>query len=171
MQTAELRLEPFDQLYASVLAGWVQDDEQLRLFAPSATLPLSAAKIAGWRKPGGHALVLSRDGDGMPVAYGELNPMPREQHHFWLGHVIVDPARRRQGVGVILVRRLLRHAFEALDALRISLVVFPENTAAVRCYRRAGFIETGEEWHQFREAEPRQRLLRFELKRAAVQAR
>jgi RimJ/RimL family protein N-acetyltransferase len=40
---------------------------------------------------------------------------------------------------------LLNRAFLEYAAEAVSLVVFPGNDAAIRCYTKAGFIELGEE--------------------------
>jgi RimJ/RimL family protein N-acetyltransferase len=142
----------------------VPDPQQLRLLAPGTEPPLTAAKVDRWKKPGGYAFVLVEAGTPDPLGYGELNPMRSERRHMWLGHIVICPQRRGRGIGQAFVRALVSHAFDRLAAQRISLIVFPENTPAVRCYRRLGFVEVGEEYHGFNGAPRRHRLLRFEIK-------
>ncbi len=161
-----LRLEPFDERFASVVAGWIETGEQLRLLAPGTTPPLTPTKVLGWRKPAGTRIMLARDGAEAPIAYAELNPMRRDPDHLWLGHVIVDPALRGRGLGRSFVEAILSHAFDRLCVARVSLIVFPENTVAQRCYVRAGFASVGEEHHRFNDADPKYRLLRMEAARS-----
>lgn len=90
------------------------------------------------------------DGRGTkPVAYGELNVMASRRKEYWLGHLIVDPRKRGGGLGVRLTRLLLERAFLRYVARRVSLVVFPENETAIRCYTKAGLHAEGFETHHF----------------------
>ena len=75
------------------------------------------------------------DGD-LLAAFGQLVGKPANRGH--LARLIVNPARRRQGFGGILVRTLVekarRESFE-----RISLNVDRANEAAVSLYQKVGF--------------------------------
>ena len=106
---------------------------------PGTLPPLTGEKITAWKKAGGASLVGFEKHSEFPVAYGEINPMRSETDHFWIGHVVVDSQLRGRGVGRRFVRRLLEEAFHKQHARCVSLVVFPENQAAVHCYRRCGF--------------------------------
>jgi RimJ/RimL family protein N-acetyltransferase len=163
-----MRLTPFRVSQAPIIVRWVNSEQQLRWLAPSTPPPLTAEKVAAWKRPGGEALVLAMGRDDAPAGYGELNPMRSGGGDLWLGHVIVRPDLRGRGVGTFLSRALLSEAFEQRGANRVSLIVFPDNLAALRCYRRAGFITAGEEQHQFGGAGPTHRLLRLEIARPAV---
>lgn len=131
--------------------------------APSTSLPLTANKVITWKRPGGRALVLIHAGDSRPLGYGELNPLRADPAHLWLGHVIVRPDQRGRGAGQALVRALLEFAAERLFARNVSLIVFPENKAAIKCYRRVGFSIAGEEYHRFGGVGPRHRFLRLDI--------
>ena len=61
------------------------------------------------------------------------------------GHIVtidVDPARRRQGVGRVLMEALTERCREA-EAVRLLLEVAVDNDAAIAFYRQLGFVETG----------------------------
>jgi ribosomal protein S18 acetylase RimI-like enzyme len=161
--SAELRIERFDKLYAPVVARWVTSDVELRWLAPSSIPPLTAAKVARWQEPDGCGFLLFGGCALEPLGYGELKPMPNEPNHYWLGHVVVDPQVRGKGIGRQLVRKLTMHAFQELRVERLSLVVFPDNLVAIRCYRRAGFQRIGEEYHCFGESKTEHKLVRLEL--------
>jgi RimJ/RimL family protein N-acetyltransferase len=127
-------------------------------------MPITPDSVIGWKKAGGRPLVCcSGDSESRPIAYAELNPMRNEPAHWWLGHVVVDPNRRGCGVGREFLRMLVDHASKQLGASRLSLIVFPENQAAIRCYQAVGFQVVCEEFHQFGGLVPKQRLLRLEL--------
>lgn len=156
------RLAPFDRLFESFVAGWVTSEQELRMLAPSTKLPLTASKVAAWVKPGGHAYLFFHPQDPIPVGYGELNPMKREAQHLWLGHFVVRPDTRRQGVGLSFALAIIDEAFARLGARRISLIVFPENFSAIRCYERAGFRSAGAEIQRFADDPTEHRFLRME---------
>jgi RimJ/RimL family protein N-acetyltransferase len=153
---------PFTMLHAPTVAGWVESEEELHWLAPSTAPPLTAAKVAGWLQPGRNAALLMQEGDHTPVGYAELNPMRRDPSHLWIGHIVIRPDKRGEGLGKSLVEQLLAEAFERQKASRVSLIVFPQNTAAVECYKRVGFTLIGDEYHQFRDG-PCERMLRFEI--------
>ena len=163
------RLAPFGSAHAPVIASWVRSARELRFLAPSTPPPLTGQKVREWVKPFGRAFVLLPDGlEGAakpcnPLGYAELNPMRGQPDHQWIGHVVIDPHRRGRGLGRALLDALVRYAFQRLRAKRISLVVFPENTVAARCYASAGFSMIREERHRFTETGPKRRLLRFEM--------
>ncbi len=153
----------FDPRYADAVADWVGSTEELHRLAPSTKPPLTAAKVIRWPQPGGRAFILLDREGGEPVAYGELNPMRNTADQYWLGHVIVSPAHRGQGLGEFFVLQLVTYARDSLCATKLSLVVFPENDAAIGCYLGVGFTNKGEEFHQFNGVGPKHRLLRFEM--------
>ena len=156
-------LRPFDPLYASAVASWASTRRELFLLAPSTPYPLTAAKVAGWPKPSGQPFLMFEADDLLPCGYGELNPMRRDPRQFWLGHLLVDPMRRSRGLGRRLTLLLAKWAFRKERASRLTLVVFPENVAAIRCYERCGFRFCGEEFQTFGGKPPRHRLFKFDM--------
>lgn len=164
-KTSPYRLCPFEATSAAIVADWVVEDQDLLWLAPSTVPPLTAVKVATWRKVMGQAFCLMDIERSEPIGYGELNPMRRDRSHYWLGHVLIDPARRGQHLGLRMTRALLAYGFHELNARKISLIVFPGNLAAVACYRRAGFSDVGEECHSFARFDPPLRLLRMAVSR------
>jgi|CXWL01.1.fsa_nt_gi RimJ/RimL family protein N-acetyltransferase len=157
-----MHLTNYLPVWGNSIAAWVHSDQDLRWLAPSTLPPLTGEKINAWRKAGGTSLVGFEKHSKFPVAYGEINPMRSDGGRFWIGHVVVDSQMRGRGVGRRFVRGLLEEAFHEQHARRVSLVVFPENRAAVHCYRHCGFRIVGDEHHQFLPDGPRHRLLRLE---------
>lgn len=56
-----------------------------------------------------------------------------------LGFVIVDDSKRGRGLGKSLVSMAVDYAFRKLEATKVSLGVFENNSAAIRCYESVGF--------------------------------
>ena len=80
-----------------------------------------------------------------------------EKKHVHFCYVVVDIARRGQGLGREMTRLAVKYAKEMLGAEKITLTVFNNNPAAHKCYLSAGFQDVpsdtpktykvmGEEW-------------------------
>lgn len=156
-------LRPFEPRFAAVVAGWVRSAPELLWLAPSTAWPLTAEKVAAWTATRGRPYLLHPAGEDGPVAYGELNPVVTAPRQMWLGHLLVDNRRRGEGWGRLLTEALVAEAFGRLGAERIILVVFPDNSAAVRCYVRLGFRLRTEEHHRSAADGRVHRLARYEL--------
>ncbi len=159
----EWTLSPFESRHADAVVRWVPDDRDLLWLAPRTAPPLSAQKVIDWAGPRKVNLMLRHHHQDQPVGYGELNKMRIDPRHLWLGHIIVDPAWRRRGIGLLFVRKLLTMAFEQHHAHRVSLIVFPENQSAVKCYEKAGFVAGRIESHRFRDDAAPCRMLRMDI--------
>lgn len=77
-----------------------------------------------------------------PVGYVELFNI-QERGSAFITRMIVDPEERGQGFGTALVRSVLAIGFETHRLHRIELNVYDFNTAAIRCYEKAGFQKEG----------------------------
>ncbi|MDR1265245.1 MAG: GNAT family N-acetyltransferase [Propionibacteriaceae bacterium] len=85
--------------------------------------------------PPDHAVYVRRDPQGRPVAVVALSQADDVAE---LLRLIVQPERRRQGLGRDLVDQALAWA-ELHDLKRVLLEVAADNTTAIALYRRAGF--------------------------------
>lgn len=157
-------LRPFEARDAARVASWVVDSREALWVAPRTVGPITAATVRQWHLPGRRPFVLDaqRDDPTSAVAYGELNLL-RRRRDFWLGHLIVDPEQRGRGFGAALVRTLLDTGFGFYQARKITLVVFPENTRAIRTYQSAGMQIDGYETHQFAAHGREERLVRMSI--------
>jgi RimJ/RimL family protein N-acetyltransferase len=142
-------LAPFDRAMAETVATWTRDAQELFWLAPKTPPPLTPAKVLDWPGIDGRPLLLYREGSNEPLGYLELNPMPGEKYHLWMGHCVLRPESRGQGLGRLMIDLMLDEAFTQRGATRVSLVVFPDNTAAVQCYRACGFLDKTEQIRYF----------------------
>jgi RimJ/RimL family protein N-acetyltransferase len=60
-----------------------------------------------------------------------------------VGPVLVAPKLRGRGIGLMMMREILRMGFGELHLHRIELVVFDFNKPAIACYEKAGFRTEG----------------------------
>ena len=67
-----------------------------------------------------------------------------------LGLIVVDGSRRGRGYGREMVSMAARYAFDYAGAKRVTILVFLENPAAIRCYEACGFrMAVGREPEKF----------------------
>lgn len=69
--------------------------------------------------------------------------------HYHIGGVFVSPAARHHGLGKALIDAALARASamarSTQASMRCSILVMPENAAALKLYEKAGFVVVGEE--------------------------
>ena len=157
-------LDPFDPRHAVAIATWVTGAEDLLWLAPRTHPPLTPAKVRGWIGPGRQGYTMAAATNPTPVGYGEINVLNARRQEYWLGHLVIDPRYRGQGLGTQLTRLLVERAFVNHAARRVTLVVFPENRTAIAAYRSAGFRSDGYELHHFGPYGKSIELLRMEIR-------
>lgn len=141
MSDASLIVRRWNPHDARSIVQWVHTADELAWLAPGTAGPLTAQKAVDWTGPRDNPLALWC-ADQL-VGYGELNPMPSGRRHYWIGHVIVEPHCRGRGWGRVFVEGMLALAFRRWQAAKVSLIVFPQNESAFRCYQRVGLRRTG----------------------------
>ena len=68
-------------------------------------------------------------------------PREQDQNEVRLGFVIVDDEKHGMGFGKEMLLLAVQFAFDFLKVGKVSLGVFENNIAAVRCYKSCGFRE------------------------------
>ena len=92
------------------------------------------------RAQSGDLPYIAEDSTGRAVGFFCYPAEPRDGE-ILLKFVIVDPQLRGQGIGTKMIRAAVREIFAKTDASAVQLMVFDANTAAEKCYRKAGFAE------------------------------
>mgnify|MGYP003870401201 CR=1 FL=1 len=156
----------FTPLHAPVISGWVADQRELLWLAPATAPPLTAEKVNNWSRSEQQRFVLWHTPTRRPIGYSELDFLQPLRDQMWIGHFIIDPAVRGMGLGHVFASTLLNMAFDRFAAQHVLLLVFPENRAAVRCYERLGFVETGAEVKRFDQQPEECVLMRMLLERS-----
>lgn len=164
-RSTALRLSAFRPEWAPRIAEWCADPLEAYWLAPRTPPPITALRVMQWCIPGRNCYGLL-DGRNALQAYGELNTLSGARREYWLGHLVVDPAQRGRGLGLRLTRALLHEAFQQFRARSVTLVVFRENEAAVRCYERAGMNLDGSETHYLAPYDRTETLLRMGITRS-----
>jgi RimJ/RimL family protein N-acetyltransferase len=128
----------------AALIGWVGSAEELERFAgPTLAWPLDAAQLRALRAdPRVHAWTAYDDPVGR-AAIGHVEVVRTGADSGRVVRVLLDPARRGEGLGGPLVAAAIAYA-SALGMARLDLNVLADNAAAIRTYRRLGFADAGE---------------------------
>jgi [ribosomal protein S18]-alanine N-acetyltransferase len=145
-------LAPFSSDFIDRLVSWPRTAPELQWWFGLTGVEATDRKLfEEWQTEADSDAYLLMEGD-LPVAYGELWNEPGKAE---LAHLMVDPARQGQGLGVTLVHEL--SALAAKDRpTQVFLRVQPDNAVAIRCYLRAGYERMSpEEETEFNAAQPR----------------
>jgi ribosomal protein S18 acetylase RimI-like enzyme len=148
----ELRLQAFEEAHAETVLGWVRTVEEADRWASAGGRSLEPALLREWHADADVRPYVCFEGDEA-VGYGEVWE-DRAADEAELARILVDPARRGQGVGRRLTALLGEQAREAGFA-EVWLRVVPDNEPAVAAYRAAGFVRTSSEQEaSFNEGQP-----------------
>ena len=137
--------EPAD---AALFHAWNSDPETMRWWDriyPPLPVDLQAARLRAAPPPSFDeaSFTITDRATGTAIGWCGLFHCSPVHRHAELGVLVGDPAYRGRGYGADATRTLCRFAFGRLNLARVTLVVFPENTAARRVYERAGFVTEG----------------------------
>jgi ribosomal-protein-alanine N-acetyltransferase len=133
-------LQAFDPVQAELVASWAVGAEVVRAWCAVEGDRVPADVVAGWSQAEDVEAFLLGDGEGDPVAYGELW-LDDEEGEVELARLLVAPEHRGRGVGQALTRALSARARQTHPELpAVFLRVRPDNEQAIRCYTGAGFV-------------------------------
>lgn len=139
-----LRLRPYRKSDAERIVSWLKDEESFRKWSADRyeRYPVTADDInqnyEACEAAGEFYEMTAFDEDGI-CGHFILRFTDKELLHLRLGFVIVDDEKRGRGYGREMMRLALEYGFRVLKASEISIVVFDNNPAAIRCYEAAGF--------------------------------
>ena len=146
------RPQPSD---APAVTEAVVDPDILR-YLPLLPDPYTLADAERWiAEAGPHELLVLRADTGTLVAAVALRPRPDGSGEigYWSHR-----AHRGQGYTTEAVRRLVRHAFEALGFTRLVAAAKADNAASRRVLTKLGFVRIGEETREYPKRNARQML-------------
>ena len=140
-----IELQPFTAADTDRLRGWVTTPQQMLWWTGNGLEhPLDREQmeqvLERARRSGGH--VWRVVAGGAAVGHVELHP-DRGHPTGVVARVLVDPARRGEGIATAMMRAVVSFGFDRLDLHRLELRVIAGNAAAEACYRRVGFRREG----------------------------
>lgn len=132
-------LQPPAPRHFATLGNWISDAEQCQRWAgPKLAFPFDGAALQSLLETEPMDSYALLDLHGHLAGFGQI--FRREPDTGHLGRIIIDPQRRKQGIGQILCSELIRagvarHGFRAM-----TLWVYLDNAAAIQLYRALGFV-------------------------------
>lgn len=149
-----LRLRPYKMSDARRIVTWIADHDAFSAWcADKLDWPLTEASLekchAEFAERDDSWLMTALDETGVPVGFLMMTKADYAANSLHLGLIIVDPARRGQGLGTAFLGLVLSYARDILGMKRVTLRVFDHNTAARACYRKVGFREVSLEKESF----------------------
>lgn len=153
-----LRLRPYKRSDAACIITWVQDwDAHSAWCADLLSWPLDQAAFDAYQAEtdgkDDQWMMTAVDGAGRPVGFLTMKRADYGQNSIHLATIIIDADCRGQGLGVELMRLVVRYAREILGFSQVTLHVFDHNTPARACYQRAGFRDVDFAPDSFRHGE------------------
>lgn len=155
-----IRLEPFERSDFRQLIEWIGNEELLLNWSGSLfRFPLTEKSLAWYIKDTNdietsEAFVYkATDMDGKMIGHISLGGLSRKNRAARITRVLVgNTGERSKGLCQGMVKAVLKIGFEDLHLHRISLGVYDNNIAAIRCYQKAGLTIEGTKrdilWHK-----------------------
>lgn len=139
-----LTLRPYQPTDANVITTWLKSEYLMRQWCADRyeRFPITPENMNSYHQQyiDGHNSVALTMVDGEEiVGYITLRTPADDSYEQRLGFVIVDDSKRGKGFGKALVSMAVDYAFFKLGAIKVSLGVFENNPAAIRCYESVGF--------------------------------
>ena len=124
---------------AETILSWSKDETSYYLWCAGVLGPWPASKDQMTFLHAMHAYVWEEN--DMPIGMFTLRWPEENRRTMRFGFVIVDPARRREGIASVMLEEGLRLVFDHFHAETAELAVFEQNAPAIACYKAAGFRE------------------------------
>lgn len=139
-----MELRHYREEDAVYISRWIKDERAMRLFGADRyeAFPLTAAAInANYQacmKAGGFYPLTAVEQDDI---VGHMIMRWTQPGVLRFGFIIVDDAKRGQGLGKKMLQEAIIYARDVMKARSLTLGVFADNIPAVAAYHSVGFIE------------------------------
>lgn len=126
---------------------WMNDREVTRYLSMRYPISLAAEEVwmrEGASQPmafGSNVFFAIETKDGEHIGNINFLEMSAEQRKARLGVAIGEKSYWSKGYGTDAMLTFLRFAFDEMNLHRIDLTVIAENTRAIACYRKCGFVQ------------------------------
>ncbi len=142
-----ISLHPFTERDFDSLLGWFPTEAALVQWAgPDIRFPLDAAQLRTMhdedRGPRPTRKIWTAWREGTVVGHAQL-ALDWPHGVARIARFCIAPERRGEGLAVPLLRQVIAAAFSLPEIERVELNVYTFNTAAIRTYEKAGFIQEG----------------------------
>ncbi|MCR6633214.1 MAG: GNAT family N-acetyltransferase [Magnetospirillum sp.] len=145
-QGDKVMLGPLIQSDGPFLFKWMNDP--VITASNGAWRPTDGMDFANWfqavgKDPGRITFAVRRLGETRPCGYLSIMAIHAVFRSAEMGVTIGAPEERGQGLGRDAMRLGLGYCWDALALERVTLRIYGDNQAAIRCYQGAGFAVEG----------------------------
>ncbi|UOQ49767.1 GNAT family N-acetyltransferase [Gracilibacillus caseinilyticus] len=146
-----IKLRFFERSDFQQLINWIETPEFLLQWGgPNFSFPLTEQQLENYLKDANTdnspVLVYSviEEETGYIIGHISLGNIDKNNKSARIGKVLVgDKNVRGKGIGLRMMKEILKVAFDELNLHRVSLGVFDFNASAIACYEKAGFLKEG----------------------------
>ena len=138
-----LRLKPYARRDAQAICSWFTDERAFHLWSAGKLerFPMRPEDLNRYYDENeGSSLwaMTAFDEEGI-AGHVMMRFLDEKRTELRLGLIVVDGSRRGRGYGREMVSMAARYALDYAGAKRVTILVFLENPAAIRCYEACGF--------------------------------
>lgn len=142
-----IELQKFEKSDAGRLIGWMPDEQfMVQAAGPLFKWPLDLSQVeqhmenAQGQRPTVYAFDAAETRSGKIIGHVEITRIDYEKSNGMLGPLLIgEPDLRGKGYGREIVKLAVDFGFNIIGLDEIYLWVFEFNTAAIKCYEKAGF--------------------------------
>lgn len=139
-----MTLRQYQPSDAATVTSWLKNEYLMRQWCADRyeCYPVTPDDMNSYHKQyidGHNSVALTMVDDKEVIGYITLRVPDDDLLEQRIGFVIVDDSRRGKGLGKSLVSMAVDYASRKLGAIKVSLGVFENNPAAIRCYESVGF--------------------------------
>ncbi len=141
---------PYQERDEALVRSWIESEKQFYQWSSGVLgpWPLQPGTLNGfyreWKQKRKYMVFCGCDDDMNPVGQMILRYPDGNRRHIRFGFILIDPARRGQGLGRQMLELAIRYSRDFLKAEDVSLGVYTNNPGAVALYEKLGFRATGE---------------------------
>ncbi|MGN0602240.1 MAG: GNAT family N-acetyltransferase [Oscillospiraceae bacterium] len=145
-----IRLRPFKPDDSKIICNWFDNEKTFDFWSGGQyTYPLTAEQFithyAEYEQDERAWMMTALDESGEVCGHFIFRLADYEKNSIHIGHIVVSPEKRGQGLGKAMVKAALKYAVELMGMKRITLGVYEGNIPAQRCYESLGFKEFSKE--------------------------
>ncbi|WP_028516975.1 GNAT family N-acetyltransferase [Ruminococcus flavefaciens] len=141
-----MKIRDFVSSDAEHIISWISDEREFRLWCADRyeRYPVAASDIieqySESLKGGRFFPFTAVDDNGAPIGHFILRYPTDDNSVLRLGFVILSNSARGHGFGREMIELAKEYASKVLNARKLTLGVFENNTSALKCYLSAGFV-------------------------------
>lgn len=145
-----IRLRPFKPSDSGIVATWFNDKKIFDFWSGGQyQYPLTTEQIENkyseYQDDENRWMMTALDENGEICGHFILRLADYEKNSVHIGHIVVSPNKRGQGLGKAMIEMALKYAIEILGMKRVTLGVYADNLPAKKCYESIGFKEYSQE--------------------------